>query len=118
MASNKEHGLSFPFDIPTLYPNQQAAIRFDGVTSEWFEVQKGVQQGCILSSDLNNIYAETIMRQVYGDENRIHFDALNIGGHKIPELRYANDTAFLSNTASGLEKIILCVKNHSEVQNL
>ena len=57
------------------------------------------------------------MRQVYGDDNRIHFDALNIGGHEIPELRYANDT-LLSNTGSGLEKMILCVKNHSEVQNL
>ena len=58
------------------------------------------------------------MRKAYGDENKIHFVARNIGGHKIPELRYANGTALLSNTASSLEKMILCVKNHSEVQNL
>ena len=90
--------------IATLYQNQQAAVRVNGETSEWFEVQKGVQQGCILSPNLFNIYAENIMRQVYEDESRIHCDALTIGGHEIPELRYADDTALLSNTASGLEK--------------
>ena len=48
----------------------------------------------------------------------IHFDALNIGGHEIEELRYADDTALLSNTASGLGKMILSIKNNSEVQIL
>ena len=89
--------------IATLYQNQQAAVRVNGETSEWFEVQKGVRQGCILSPNLFNVYAENITRQVYGDENR-KFDALNIGGYEIPELRYADDTTLLSTTASGLEK--------------
>ena len=55
---------------------------------------------------------------VYGDENRTKFDALNIGGDEILELRYANDTTLLSSTASGLEEMILSVQSHSEVQNL
>jgi len=104
--------------IATLYQNQQAAVRVNGETSEWFEVQKGVRQGCILSPNLFNVYAENIMRQVYEDENRTKFDALNIGGYEIPELRYADDTTLLSSTASGLEKTIMSVKSHSEAQNL
>ena len=58
------------------------------------------------------------MGQGHGNENKTKFDALNISGHEIPELRYANDTTLLSSMASGLEKIILSVKSHSEVQNL
>ena len=52
------------------------------------------------------------MRQVYEDENRTKFDALNIGGYEIPELRYADDSTLLSSTASGLEKTIMSVKSH------
>jgi hypothetical protein len=50
--------------LESLYHDQQAAIRIAGETSDWFEVQKGVRQGCILSSYLFNIYAENIMRNV------------------------------------------------------
>ena len=46
------------------------------------------------------------------------FDALNIGGYEISELRYADDTTLLSRTASGLQKTIMSVKSHSEAQNL
>ena len=50
--------------IESLYENQEAAVRVEGETSEWFNVGKGVRQGCILSPYLFNVYAENIMRNV------------------------------------------------------
>jgi hypothetical protein len=104
--------------IKSLYQEQQAAVRTESGTSDWFEVQKGVRQGCILSPCLFNIYAENIMRNVKNDPDYQKFDPFNIGGHDIPELRYADDTVLLSNSPEGLEKLILSVKKHSEEQNL
>ena len=110
--------------IKTLYLNQEAAVRVDGETSEWFKVGKGVRQGCILSPYLFNIYAENIMRNFRDDSQRYDpldhdtYDSLNIGGRAIPELRYADDTALLSTTPEGIEKMIKTVKQHSENQNL
>ena len=113
--------------IENLYLNQEAAVRVEGETSEWFSVGKGVRQGCILSPYLFNIYAENIMRNFTYDTQRYNdpadpehdtFDSLNIGGRALPELRYADDTVLLSNTPEGLEKMINSVKHHSEEQNL
>ena len=113
--------------IESLYESQEAAVRIEGETSEWFEVGKGVRQGCILSPYLFNIYAENIMRNVRNDAQRYNdqqdpehdtFDSLNIGGREYPELRYADDTVLLSTTPIGLEKMIRSVKTHSESQNL
>jgi len=56
--------------IESLYIDQEAAVRVDGETSEWFEVGKGVRQGCILSPYLFNIYAENIMRNFREDPER------------------------------------------------
>ena len=107
--------------------NQEAAVRVEGETSEWFDVGKGVRQGCILSPYLFNIYAENIMRNFRDDQGRYDdptdpdhdtYDSLNIGGRDLPELRYADDTVLLSSTTEGLEKMIKSVKKHSEEQNL
>ena len=113
--------------IENLYMNQEAAVRVEGETSEWFGVGKGVRQGCILSPYLFNIYAENIMRNFSDDQGRYDdptdpdhdtYDSLNIGGRDLPELRYADDTVLLSSTTEGLEKMIKSVKKHSEEQNI
>ena len=104
--------------IKNLYNEQSATVRINGETSEWFKAEQGVRQGCIISPYLFNIYAENIMRQIYCEEYFKHFHSLNIGGHDLPELRYADDTVLLSTTPEGLEKLIMSVKRHSEVQNL
>ena len=113
--------------IESLYESQEAAVRVEGDTSEWFFVGKGVRQGCILSPYLFNIYAENIMRNVREDDHRYDnqedpeydtFDSLNIGGREYPELRYADDTVLLSTSPEGLEKMLISVKTHSENQNL
>ena len=107
--------------------DQEAAVRVDGETSEWFEVGKGVRQGCILSPCLFNIYAENIMKNFRDDTQRYDdpsdpehdtYNILNIGGKSLPELRYADDTVLLSSTPEGLEKMIKSVKHHCEKQNL
>ena len=113
--------------IESLYVDQEAAVRVDGEMSEWFEVGKGVRQGCILSPYLFNIYAENIMRNFREDPERYNdpadpdhdtYESLSIGGRSLPELRYADDTVLLSTTPEGLEKMIHSVKNHSQDQNL
>ena len=74
--------------IENLYMNQEAAVRVEGETSEWFDVGKGVRQGCILSPYLFNIYAENIMRNFRDDQCRYDdlldpdhdtYDSQNIG---------------------------------------
>ena len=56
--------------LENLYKDQEAAVRIDGETSEWFSVGKGVRQGCVLSPYLFNVYAENIMRRVRHDPQR------------------------------------------------
>ena len=56
--------------IESLYESQEAAVRVEGDTSEWFFVGKGIRQGCIFSPYLFNIYAENIMRNVREDDHR------------------------------------------------
>ena len=87
--------------IESLYVDQEAAVRVDGEMSEWFEVGKGVRQGCILSPYLFNVYADNIMRNFRDDTHRYDdeedpeydtYDSISIGGRSLPELRYADDT--------------------------
>ena len=104
--------------IESLYSKQEAAVRLEGDISGWFRAEQGVRQGCILSPYLFNIYAENIMRQLYYDSSFEAYDSLSIGGHSIPELRYADDTVLLSTSPEGLERLIKSIKEHSESQNL
>jgi hypothetical protein len=76
----------------SLYPNQEATVRTEYGDTEWFEVRKGVRQGCILSPYLFNMYSEYIVRRV-GFENNI---GIKIGGRTINNLRYADDTTMLA----------------------
>ena len=57
--------------LENLYKDQEAAVRIDGETSEWFSVGKGVRQRCILSPYLFNVYAENIMRRVRHDPTAV-----------------------------------------------
>ena len=79
--------------IAELYKDQEAAVKVEGARSEWFNVQKGVRQGCTLSPYLFNIYAENIMRNVRQETMKPDFRPINIGGLQIPEIRYADDSA-------------------------
>jgi hypothetical protein len=78
--------------IRSLYVTQEAAVRTEYGDTEWSEVRKGVQQGCILSPYLFNMYSEYIVRKV-GFKDNI---GIKIGGRTINNLRYAHYTTILA----------------------
>ena len=104
--------------IRSLYEDQQSAVRLECGTSEWFPVTKGVRQGCILSPQLFSLYTEGIMREISLDHKKDDYEEPSIQGVQLKDLRYADDTALLSTTPTGLEKLIKSVKEHSDEKGL
>ena len=100
--------------ISNLYDNQQACVRTEKGDSDWFNIGQGVRQGCILSPTLFNLYAEYIMRWVLENWN----GGLSIGGYKLSNLRYADDTTLVATSALELEEVLLIVKAKSEALGL
>ena len=87
----KEMGILDPLTclLRNLYAGQEAAVRTGHGTTDWFQMEKGIHQGCILSPCLFNLYAESIMRNVGLDEAQAR---INIAGRNINNFRYADDT--------------------------
>jgi hypothetical protein len=81
---------------------------------EWFEVRKGVRQGCILSPYLFNMYSEYILRKV-GFEDNI---GIKVGGRTINNLRYADDTTILTEDKEDMRKLLKKLKEESEKAEL
>ena len=75
--------------LRNLYAGQEATVRTGHGITEWFQIGKGVCQGCILSSCLFNFYAEYIMRNSGLEETQA---GITIAGRNINNLRYADDT--------------------------
>ena len=87
--------------IVSLYKNQKATIRCNGDNCEPFNIEKGVRQGCMLSSHLFNIDTEHIMR--HADVESL---GVNLGGGDITNLRYADDAALLSYNITSMKRIL------------
>jgi hypothetical protein len=96
--------------IKSLYVNQEAAVRMEHSNTDWFEVRKGVRQGCILSPYLFNLYSEYIRRRVGLEDEK----GIRIGGRNINNLRYADDTTILAERKRDLAKILKKLKAESE----
>ena len=75
--------------LRNLYTSQEATVRTGRGTTDWFQIGKGVRQGCILSPCLFNLYAEYIMRNAGLDETQA---GIKISGRNINNFRYADDT--------------------------
>ena len=75
--------------LRNLYAGQEATVRTGHGATEWFQIGKGVRQGCILSSCFFNLYAEYIMRNAGLEEAQA---GIKIAGRNINNLRYADDT--------------------------
>ena len=75
--------------LRNLYAGQEATVRTEHGTTDWFQIGQGVHQGCILSLCLFNLYAEYIMRNAELDEEQA---GIKIAGRNINNLRYAEDT--------------------------
>ena len=76
-----------------LYAGQEATVRTGHGTTDWFQIGKGVYQGCILSPCLFNLYVENIMRNTGPDEAQA---GIKIAGRNINNLRYADDTTLMA----------------------
>ena len=79
-----------------LHAGQQATVRTGHGTTDWFQIGKGVRQGCILSPCLFNFYAEYIMRNAVLEETQA---GIKIVGRNINNLRYADDTTLMGQKA-------------------
>ena len=94
-----------------MYAGQEATVRTGHGTTDWFQIGKGLRQGCILSSCLFNFYAEYIMRNTGLDESQ---DGIKIARRNINNLRYADDTTLMAESEEELKSILMKVKVESE----
>ena len=79
--------------LRNLYASQEETVRTGHGTTNWFQIGKGVRQGCILSPCLFNLHAEYIMRNAGLEETQA---GIKIAGRNINNLRYADDTTFMT----------------------
>ena len=94
-----------------LYAGQEATVRTRHGTMDWFQIGKGVRQGCILSPCLFNFYAEYIMSNARLDEAQA---GTKMAGRNINNLRYADDTTLLAEREEELKSLLMNVKEKSE----
>ena len=121
MASHCEFDLHFPKElgIPdhltcllrNLYTSQEATVRTGQGTTDWFQIGKGVRQGCTLSPCLFNLYAEYIVRNAGLEEAQAR---IKIAGRNLNNLRYAEDTTLMAENEEELENLLMKVKEESE----
>ena len=100
--------------LRTLYAGQEATVRTGHGTTDWFQIGKGVCQGCILSPCLFNIYAEYIMRNAGLEEAQA---GIKIARRNINNLRYADDTT-LKAESEELKSLLMRVKEEIEKAGL
>ena len=97
--------------LRNLYAGQEATFRSGHGTTDWFQIGKGVRQGCILSPCLFNFYAEYIMRHAGQEEAQA---GIKIAGRNINNFTYADDTTFMAESEEELKSLLMKVKVESE----
>ena len=97
--------------LRNLYEGQEATVRTGHGTTDWFQIAKGVHQGCILSPCLFNLYAEYIMRNTGLDEAQV---GIKIAGRKINNFRYVDDTTLMAESEEELKSFLMKVKRGRE----
>ena len=97
--------------LRNLYTGWEATVRTGHGTPDWFQIWKGVRQGCILLPCLFDLYAEYIMRNARLNEAQA---GINIAGRNINNLRYADDTILMAESEEELKSLLMKVKEESE----
>ena len=97
--------------LRNLYAGQEATVRTGHGTTDWFQIGKGVCQGCILSPCLFNLYAKYIMRNAGLEEAQA---GIKIARRNINNLRYADDTILMAESEKELKSLLMKVKGESE----
>ena len=93
------------------YASQEATVRTGHGTTDWFQIGKGVRQGCILSPCLFNLYAEYIMRNTGLEEAQT---GIKIAGRNINNFRYVDDNTLMAESEEELKSLLMKVKEQSE----
>ena len=101
--------------LRNLYAGQEATVRTGHGTTDWFQIGKGICQGCILSPCLFNLYSEYIMRNTSLDEAQA---GVKIARRNINNLRYADDTTLMTKSEEELKSLLMKVKEESEKVDL
>ena len=101
--------------LRNLYAGQEATFRTGHGPTDWFQIGKGVRQGCIFSPGLFNLYAEHIMRNTGLDEAQA---GIKIARRNINNLRYADDTTLMPESEEGLKSLLMKGKEESEKADL
>ena len=93
--------------LRNLYAGQEATVRTGHGTTDWFQIGKGVGQGCILSPCLINLYAQYIMQNARLNEAQA---GIKISGININNLRYPDDTILLAESEEELKSLLMKVR--------
>jgi len=97
--------------LRNLHAGQEATVRTGHGTGDWFQIGKGVRQGCMLSPCLFNLYAEYIMRNAGLEETQAE---IKIAGRNINNLRYTDDTTLMAENKEELKSLLMKVKVERE----
>ena len=113
MENSERDGNTRPPDLllRNLYSGQEATVRTGHGTTDWFQIGKGVYQGCIMSPCLFNFYAEYIMRNAGLEETHA---GIKIAGRNINNLKYADDPTLMAESEEELKSLLMKVKEESE----
>ena len=101
--------------LRNLYIGQEATVRTEHGTTDWFKIGKGIRQGCILSPCLFNLYAEFIMQKARLDKAQV---GIKIAGRNINNLRYTDDTTLMAESKEELKSLLMKVKEESQKAGL
>ena len=101
--------------LRNLYAGQEATVRTGHGTTDWFQIEKGVRQGCLLSPCLFNLYAEYIIGNARLDETQA---GIKITRKNINNLRYADDTTLMIESEEELKSLLMKEKEESEKAGL
>ena len=97
--------------LRNLYAGKEETVRTGHGTTDWFKIEKGVCQGCLLSPCLFNLNAEYIMQNAGLDEAQA---GIKVAGRNINNLRYADDTTLMAESEEELKSLLMKVKEESE----
>ena len=97
--------------LRNLYAGQEATLRTGHGTTDYFQIGKGVRQGCIFSPCLFNLYAQYVMRNAGLDEAQA---GIKTPGRNINNLRHADDTTLMAESEEELNSLLMKVKEESE----
>ena len=101
--------------LRNLYAGQEATVRTGYGTTDWFQIGKGLHQGCMLSPCLFNFYAEYIILNAGLDEAQA---GIKSAGRNINNFRYTDETTLMAESEEGLKSLLIKVKEESEKAGL